>query len=121
MASVVTIEPTQALAAVAREKQSRGYVYVVADRFGSHLVVSQNMKRIIEYLNGAADEEAPLKQSALYEAASLRSGVPYRHRWRVMKLDLPDSLPVIAKEIEARSYGKVVAVGAPSAYRVVAC
>ena len=119
MSDVVVIEPTQTLAALDRERSSRGFVYVIADRFGSRFVVAQNLKRAIEWLNeNAGPEEEPIKPSALYEAASVRTGLPYRHRWRILRLDLPDAVPIIAKERALRCYDRTVVVGAPKAYRV---
>jgi len=82
-------------------------------------VVAQNLKRAIEWLNeDAGPEEEPIKPSALYEAASVRTGLPYRHRWRVLRLDLPDAVPIIAKERALRCYGRTVVVGALKAYCV---
>ena len=116
--SVVTLAFTEKLARIEREKMGRGFVYVLADRFGNAFVVSQNLKKAVDWVNGEGIEDPPMKPSAVYEACH---GGAYRHRWRVLKLDIYEALPIIDKERQLKEYDQSVVVGSPSAYRVAAC
>ena len=114
----VSIAPETKLTRAERESGGRGYAYIVADVIGKKAIcVTQRMPLAVGYLKELGLDDC--KTSSLYDAC-LRSGMLYKHRWRVLKVDLERAAEAFNAERAAQAYeSHVVATAQPYRYRVV--
>ena len=113
----VPLAPKTKLTHADRESGGRGYAYIVADVIGRKAIcVTQRMPLAVDYLKALGLDDC--KTSSLYDAC-LRSGMLYKHRWRVLKVDLERAAEAFNAERAAVPYeATVVATAQPSRYRV---
>ena len=96
-----SLDESQRLSDIRAERLSRGYVYVVADKYRqAPLLVTQNLHRVARHLVDKRFDD--VKASSLYDACQREA--PYKHRWHVTKLRI-DEDPASAIE-HARSKQK---------------
>ena len=115
----VQLAPKTKLTRADRESGGRGFAYIVADVVGMNtLCVTQRMPLAVGYLNELGLQDG-CKTSSLYDAC-LRSGQLYKHRFKVVKLDLEQVAAAFNAERAAHPYeAAVVATAQPSRYGVV--
>ena len=75
-----------------REIHSRGHVYLVQDKQGRYLVLTQRLNSAAKFLSALLKDEAPLSSASLYEAIKSKRRTGYRFRWLVDKVDI-DAAP----------------------------
>ena len=114
----VPLAPQTRLTRADRESGGRGYAYIVADVIGRKTIcVAQRMPLAVDYLKQLGLDDC--KTSSLYDAC-LRSGMLYKHRFRVLKVDLAQLAEKFNSEREAQRYEvAVVATAQPFRYKVV--
>lgn len=115
-----TLRPEQALREISREKNSRGFVYLILDRFGSAFVVTQKLALAACWMNRFVKEpiDEPYACSSLYESALLRRGL-HKNRWRVIRLDLDEHTPArIQQERDERKFDRAVLLGNAKNYLI---
>ena len=115
----VSLAPETKLTWAERESGGRGHAYIVADVIGKKAIcVTQRMPLAVGYLKELGLDEC--KTSSLYDAC-LRSGVLYKHRFKVLKVDLEQAAEAFNLERAAVPYeSTVVATAQPFRYRVAA-
>ena len=114
----IPLAPESKLTHVDRESGGRGYAYVIADVIGRKAIcVTQRMPLAVGYLKELGLDDC--KTSSLYDAC-LRSGMLYKHRFKVLKVDLECAAEAFNAERAAQAYeSHVVATAQPYRYRVV--
>ena len=114
----VSIAPETKLTFAERESGGRGFAYIVADVIGRKAIcVTQRMPLAVGYLKELGLDDC--KTSSLYDAC-LRSGMLYKHRFKVLKVDLERAAEAFNAERAAQAYeSHVVATAQPYRYRVV--
>ena len=113
----IPLAPESKLTHVDRESGGRGYAYVIADVIGRKAIcVTQRMPLAVGYLKELGLDDC--KTSSLYDAC-LRSGMLYKHRFKVLKVDLDQLAHTFNAERAAQPYETaVVATAQPFRYRV---
>ena len=113
----ISIAPDTKLVHADRESGGRGFAYVIADVIGRKAIcVTQRMPLAVGYLKELGLDDC--KTSSLYDAC-LRSGMLYKHRFKVLKVDLDQVADAFNAERAAQPYeSTVVATAQPSRYRV---
>ena len=86
------------LACVHREIHGRGHAYLVQDKQGRYLVLTQRLNSAAKFLSTLLTDEAPLSSASLYEAINSKKKVGYRFRWLVDKVDIDAAPGVLEKE-----------------------
>ena len=107
-----------------RRKEGKYHVYVVEDKLGRHLAISQSMQRLASYVNAQIpDRLDQLTVMSLYNILTVedgtgRTGAWSKHRWRCRQIPIECA----ASEFESlreRGFENVVALGVrPFSYQV---
>jgi|Transcript_61340 hypothetical protein len=99
----------------ARELYTRGFLYLVRDRFSGTTLVAQRLKLVAERLSAGASHDDSVSASQMYEHAADRVQGLLKHRWHVDRLHLDDT--ALVDKVEAlRRTGSVVFLGDSIAY-----
>lgn len=98
-----------------RELSSRGYLYLVRDRFTGTTLVAQRLRLVAERLSAGACRDDSVSASQLYEHAAKRVSGLLKHRWIVTRMHLDDAA-LVDKVEAARRTGSVVFLGDSIAY-----
>ena len=117
----ISLSPTDCLKSVQREYRARkSGVYVLFDKHGDYLIVSQRLHLLSTFLNSIApDPSSRISVSALYEIldnVDNRVGGFSKHRWacRFVPLDTAASL----FESERVRFQQVLILGTPNCYSI---
>ena len=117
----IPLEPTEKLVGVQREWHTRKTgAYIVVDRYGKFVLVSQRLPLIASFLNALACDTAervsvPALHQTVGKTQSRTCGYT-KHRWRLSWCKLED----VSEHFETvrRDFEQAVILGAPSAYRI---
>ena len=112
-------EPTARLGRIEKEWHSRHkLVYMVSDRWGNYLLMSQKLQPLAEYINEkiAKDNTDHVSVPGLY-SGRISSG-KYKYRWKVDHLSL-DTTPAVYESSRA-DFQTALIFGYPSCYKIEA-
>ena len=95
--------------AVHRERHTRGYVYVVSDRFSRTSYACERVRPIAAAIRASASRaDDAVSASQLHAHAAGRVGGLLKHRWSVQRLHAEDEATGAALDSLARSGRDVV-------------
>ena len=117
----ISLDPSEKLVGVQREWHTRKVgAYIVVDRYGKFVLVSQRLPLIASFLNAMASDTAervsvPALHQTVGKTQNRNCGYT-KHRWRLSWCKLED----VGEHFEnmRRDFEQAVILGAPSAYRI---
>jgi hypothetical protein len=117
----LVLTPEQSVDQIILERNGRGFVYLVRDKFEKYILISQRLHRIAAYLrhNGIDDVRA----SSLYDAilrceAGQQYCIEYKHRWLLSRLPLVAAVDRFRHASNERLFENRIILGTPHQYKV---
>ena len=108
-----------------RRKEGKHWVYVVEDKLGRHLAISQSLPKLAQYVNAhIADKPDQLTVMSLFNILSVedgtgRTGGWAKHRWRCRQIPIERAAGEF-ESLRERGFEHVVALGVrPFSYQVL--
>jgi hypothetical protein len=116
--STIVLAPvdTHKLRGIDREIYSRGFLYIITDRFTGRTLVAQRLRAAAIRMNAGADAEDRVSAAQLYEHAAKRVDCMLKHRWSVSRVHLDDE-EALSKLESLRGVGPLELVGARHVFR----
>ena len=103
------------LRSVQRELHTRGYLYLVHDKFTGTTLVAQTLRLVAERMSAGASRDETVSASQLYEHAAGRVSGLVKHRFNVERLHLDDA-ELVGKVEAVRGAGRTDFLGGLFAY-----
>ena len=103
------------LRSVQRELHTRGYLYLVHDKFTGTTLVAQTLRLVAERMSAGASRDETVSASQLYEHAAGRVSGLVKHRFNVERLHLDDA-DLVGKVEAVRGAGRTDFLGGLFAY-----
>ena len=113
----LVLSPEQSVDQITLERNGRGFVYCVRDKYEKFILISQRLNRIAAYLRD--NEIDDVRASSMYDAV-LRCDVGqlYKHRWLLHRLPLAEAVDYIRHARSEQLYHNHIILGTHHQYRV---